>query len=84
MKFNSDLHDVAIVVLNYKMPKFTIVAVKKLLTEAPKIRIVITDNALPDDPLKKFKEAFDGEGMVFIVETRENEGYVKGNNFGIA
>ena len=84
MKFNSDLHDVAIVVLNYKTPKLTIAAVKRFLIEGTKLRIVITDNASPDDSVKKFKDAFEGEERVFIVETRENGGYAKGNNFGIA
>lgn len=78
------LRDVALIVLNYNTPNMTICAVKHVLNLMTGIRIIIVDNASTDDSVRLLKNEFKNEDTVFLVQSKKNGGYAKGNNLGLA
>jgi len=74
---------VYIVVLNYMGAKLTVDCVSSVLRIAyPNFRIVVVDNASPDDSVAILREAHT-DPRVEILVNASNEGYAGGNNRGI-
>jgi GT2 family glycosyltransferase len=76
---------IGVVILNYNSFQDTIELVRKLQfqTVASKLEIVIIDNSSPNRSFEKLiplKREFDN---VTVLQTGENLGYAKGNNFGL-
>ncbi len=77
---------VGIIILNYSTYNESIALVEALQkqTIAKKLRIVIVDNASPNDSFTKLKPLKDlFENVVAVLQTGENLGYAQGNNFGL-
>lgn len=77
---------IGVVILNYATYTETIALVEALQrqTLCNNLRIVIVDNASPNESynqLKPLQERFDN--VVAVLQTGENLGYAKGNNFGL-
>lgn len=45
--------------------------------------VIIVDNDSPDGSYKALKKHFENFENVFVIRNKKNEGYAKGNNFGI-
>ena len=74
---------VYIVVLNYMGAKLTVDCVSSVLRIAyPNFRVVVVDNASPDDSVAILREAYT-DPRVEILVNGSNEGYAGGNNRGI-
>ncbi|MFI3285196.1 MAG: glycosyltransferase family 2 protein [Rikenellaceae bacterium] len=77
---------IGVVILNYATFPETIALVEALQSQstAQTLRIVIVDNASPNESynqLKPLRERF--ENVVAVLQTGKNLGYAKGNNFGL-
>lgn len=76
---------IGVVILNYNTYQDTAKLVEALQrqTIAPKLQIVVVDNASPNgsyEHLKPLEKQFTG---VYVLQTGENLGYARGNNFGL-
>ncbi len=73
----------AIVILNYNDFQMT----KKLVDHILKIekmeKIIIVDNCSLDNSLSYLKNEYDTIEKIDVINTKENNGYATGNNFGI-
>jgi len=77
---------VAIIILNWKQPQLTvdtIDSVLKIKHSNFKYKIILVDNGSPDNSLNIFKEKYQDNHFVKILDTKSNLGYAGGNNFGI-
>ena len=73
-----------IVILNYLNYEDTIECVDSILEkEYPVCGIVVVDNGSKNGSLEAFREKYQKQEFVFIIETRKNIGFAKGNNLGI-
>lgn len=74
-----------VVILNYLNYADTIACVDSIRQQSlqPK-RIVIVDNASPNESHTKLLDRFADEGDVQVLQTGKNLGYARGNNVGIA
>ncbi|RYQ58402.1 glycosyl transferase [Bifidobacterium pseudolongum subsp. globosum] len=74
-----------VVILNYLNYTDTIACVDSIRKQSlqPK-RIVIVDNASPNESHTKLVERFMGDADVDVLQTDKNLGYARGNNVGIA
>lgn len=70
------------IVLNYKNYSQTIECAQ-ILIEAGMDRIIIVDNASPNNSYLFLKKNFNRSRQVFVVESEKNGGYAEGNNFGL-
>lgn len=76
-------NSVCAVVLNYVSYDQAIQCVADLLAQDyVGLDIVVVDNHSPNDSLQQLAAAFEAEPRVTIIETPENLGYARGNNFG--
>ncbi len=74
----------ATILVNYDGFHHTIECVKTLLNQTvPLHKIVIVDNASPNNDYEKLKEVFSNESKVVVLKTPKNGGFAYGNNFGI-
>lgn len=78
--------EIGVVILNYATYPETITLVEALQNQTlcDNLRIVIVDNASPNESyiqLKPLQEQFDN--VVAVLQIDENLGYAKGNNFGL-
>jgi len=78
-------YTVGVVILNYASYVDTIRLVKELQYQSisKKLQIIIVDNCSPNesyDKLKKLPKCYDN---VVVLQTEENLGYAKGNNYGL-
>lgn len=72
------------IILNYKSYKDTIRLVEELLPSIKEDRkIVVVDNFSPNESYKELCNAFEGKQEVDIIQSTENGGFAKGNNFGL-
>lgn len=72
------------IILNYKTYSETIKLVDYLLTQDLGNRaILIVDNASPNESYECLKETYKNSDKVEVIQTKKNEGYSKGNNFGL-
>ena len=71
-------------ILNYKTYSDTIKVTNELLrTNRNDFKILIVDNASPNDSFELIARAFEGKIQVEIIHSPENGGYAKGNNWGL-
>lgn len=78
------MYDIGIVVLNYVNYPETIKCVTSLLKQKNvRCRIVIVENGSKNGSAEYLRAQFGGEAAVSLMETGENLGYARGNNFGI-
>lgn len=77
---------VAIIILNWKQPKLTtetIDSVLKIKHPNFNYQIILVDNGSPDNSIKIFKQKYQKNKLIKVLNTRSNLGYAGGNNFGI-
>lgn len=75
---------VLFLILNYKTYTDTIKVVYEILQECTEdSKILIVDNASPNDAYSNISEAFCGNERVEIIQSSINGGYAKGNNYGL-
>ena len=71
-------------ILNFKTYSDTIRVTNELLqTERKDFKILIVDNASPNESYEEITKAFVGNEYVEVILSPENGGYAKGNNFGL-
>jgi len=77
--------NIGIVILNYNTFEETIKLVEDLQhqTLAKYFQIIVVDNCSPNDSYVNLKPLEKLNQNVFILQTGENLGYAKGNNFGL-
>ena len=81
--------DVLIVIVNYRSAGLTVDCLRSLLPERdrlPGLRVVVTDNASPDDSVERLTAAVADQGWgdwVTITPLPENGGFAYGNNAAI-
>lgn len=72
-------------ILNYQNWEDTIKCVRDFLAqEAIDLKVLVIDNASPDGSYEKLETEFQTHPQVELLQTGENGGYAKGNNFGLA
>lgn len=76
------MNNLAIIVLNYNSYLETIDCVRKLISFCEDFKIVIVDNSSTNDSYKIISNEFQHYTNVSVIESYENGGYGKGNNFG--
>lgn len=75
---------IAYIILNYKTYRETDKVVKEILTFGNENDfIIIVDNCSPNESSKELHRVYDGNEKVAVVDSPENGGYAKGNNFGL-
>ncbi len=76
---------ISVIILNYLTFDKTIELVKSLQqqTAISLIKILIVDNASPNDSFAKLKRLEREYNNVTVITTEENLGYARGNNFGL-
>lgn len=80
------MKSVAIIILNWKQPQLTIETIDSVLKikhSSFKFKIILVDNGSPDNSLEIFKNKYQKNQLIKIIDTKENFGYAGGNNFGI-
>ena len=76
--------DIGIVVLNYKNYTETIKCVDGILEQKEvKVNVVIVDNGSENESMDAFKERYNDNEGIHLIENSKNLGYAKGNNVGI-
>ena len=81
--------DVLIVIVNYRSAELTVDCLRSLLPEratVPGLRVVVTDNASPDDSVARLTAAVADHGWgdwVTVQPLPENGGFAYGNNAAI-
>ncbi len=78
----SDLSKMAVIILNYCSAKDTIKLATQLLDFKSNFKLIIVDNNSKDDSFEELNLVFKNNPLIDILETRENNGYSAGNNFG--
>ena len=76
---------VCFVILHYMALDETILCVESIrgCVEGEK-KIIVVDNCSPNGSIKGLEEKYKDAGDVDVLETGENLGFAKGNNFGYA
>lgn len=76
---------IGVIILNYKTFPDTIRLVRELQqqTISPRLHIVVVDNASPNNSYDELKPLEGEFANVVVLQTGENLGYAKGNNFGL-
>ena len=78
--------DVLVVIVNYRSADLTVDCLRSLLPERtalPGLRVVVTDNASPDDSVARLTAATADDGWVTIQPLAKNGGFAYGNNAAI-
>lgn len=77
--------NIGIVILNYNSFADTIELVKNLHKQsvANELFIVVVDNASPNNSYEQLKPLEEHYSDIAVLQTGENLGYAKGNNFGL-
>ncbi len=71
------------VILNYNSYKLTVENVNTLLNIYPKINIIIVDNNSSDQSWSVLTSSFAQFSNVYCIQTKKNNGYATGNNYGM-
>ena len=75
---------VVFIILNYKTYQDTIRVTNELLeTKRDDFRILIVDNASPNESFVKLYDTFATNPLVEVIASPENGGYANGNNYGL-
>ncbi|WP_175990105.1 glycosyltransferase [Bacillus sp. Marseille-Q1617] len=77
------IDEIVIIILNYSNYNLTKNAVNNLLLNAIKYPIVIVDNNSPNESYSILKDYYSDNTNIHVIQTKNNGGYSKGNNFGI-
>ena len=85
---NSQPFQLAIVIVNFRTPGFTIDCLKTLLPELEGLnaRVVIVDNCSSDgspEMIRMWLAENDSDGKVSLLQSKHNAGFASGNNIGI-
>lgn len=83
---DNNLYTFFFVVLNYidyEMTSRAVQNIKKCVTGYQDYGILIVDNCSPNGSYEILKERFVDIDNVFVIKNGKNEGYAKGNNFGV-
>ena len=83
MRNQSNLSDVAALILNYNMAALTMICVDNLLKITEDLTIVIVDNCSMDGSAEKLRLAYSNNDRIHIHKSITNGGYAKGNNEGL-
>lgn len=76
--------NIGVVVLNYLNWRDTVECVHSLLEQSySNLSIVIVDNSSKNESTDVFVSEFKQFSNVYIIESKENEGFARGNNIGI-
>src|SRR4051794_26006845 len=75
--------EVSVIIINYNTFKLTADCVRSVIKETKEAiyEIILVDNASPDDSADELVRLFP---QIFLVRSRINLGFAKGNNLGIA
>lgn len=78
--------NISFVILNYKTYQEAIACAKSILTTQtyPDIRIVIVDNGSGNGSVEQLEGRFAGDDRIHVIASKENLGFARGNNLGIA
>lgn len=72
------------IILNYKTYKDTLILVDSLLEQdLGNRRIIIIDNASPNESYEILNDKYGGNDKVDVIYSEENGGFSKGNNIGL-
>lgn len=74
------------IILNYidfEMTSRTVQNIKRYVTGHQDYGILIVDNNSPNVSYEILKERFKNVDDVFVIKNNKNDGYAKGNNFGV-
>lgn len=75
---------IAFIILNYKTYQDTDKVTKEILSfDNEDDIIIIVDNCSPNDSSKILHQIYDKEPRVDVIDSPENGGYAKGNNYGL-
>lgn len=75
---------IAYIILNYKTYKDTIRVAKEILAFGRENEVVIiVDNNSPNESSSELHHSFDDVPRVDVIDSPENGGYAKGNNYGL-
>lgn len=76
---------IGIIILNYSSYEDSIVLVKALQkqTIVEQLQIVVVDNASPNNSFEKLKPLEETYKNVVVLQTGDNLGYARGNNYGL-
>lgn len=76
---------ISFIVLNYGTFEETKECIESIRDhiDVPEYKVVIVDNASPDNSLNKLKELYSNAEDIDILENSENLGFARGNNVGI-
>ena len=78
-----DEHRVAVIVVNFRAPEFTIACVESVLcSKGVEPHVILIDNASDDDSADRLRRAFGDVAAVTCVARKTNDGYTGGNNAG--
>jgi len=82
------LHDLSVVIVNFRTPKFVIECLETLIPELANVaaKIVVVDNQSGDDSpaiINVWLTANDPDNKVMLVQSPSNSGFAGGNNAGI-
>lgn len=81
----NSLPKIYVQILNYRGWEATIQCVRYFLVqEGVDLRILLIDNASPDESFEKLAAEFKDHPQVELLKSAENGGYAKGNNIGLA
>jgi len=69
--------------MNYSLTAHLVDNIKKSIVGYDEYGILIVDNASPNESYEILKKQFDGVEDVFGIKNNMNQGYAKGNNFGV-
>lgn len=79
----SDKSIVYVIIINYCHPEVTLQGVKSLRnSKNVNLKIVVVDNASPDDSLNILKKSLPEDGII-LLSAKKNDGFSAGNNIGI-
>ncbi len=77
---------VTFLILNYKTYKDTLILAKEIMSYngfGSKYGLVIVDNASPNESWDEINSCLGNQSDVFLLQSKENGGFAKGNNFGL-
>lgn len=75
---------IAYIILNYKTWQDTDRVAKEILSFGKEDDIlIIVDNCSPNESSKELHQLYDNVSQIDVIDSGENGGYAKGNNFGL-
>lgn len=76
--------DIVFIILNYNSYEDTIRVVNEILTfDGFGIKVIVVDNNSPNNSYELLRKEFWGNYSVDVINSQNNGGYARGNNFGL-